>query len=51
MAAFVYLDNSNLWIEGKRLGAVYKGTSPNIAAACQTNDFDNTFRLDYRIEE
>ncbi|GAB6012405.1 NYN domain-containing protein [Viscerimonas tarda] len=47
MAAFVYLDNSNLWIEGKRLGAVYRGTSPDIVTASETRDFDNTFRLDF----
>jgi len=47
MAALVYLDNSNLWIEGKRLGAVYRGTSPDIATAYETRDFDNTFRLDF----
>jgi hypothetical protein len=47
MAALVYLDNSNLWIEGKRLGAVFRGTSPDILAASETRDFDNTFRLDF----
>ena len=47
MAALVYLDNSNLWIEGKRLGAVFRGTSPDISVAIETRDFDNTFRLDF----
>ncbi|MDR2691949.1 MAG: NYN domain-containing protein [Dysgonamonadaceae bacterium] len=47
MAALVYLDNSNLWIEGKRLSAVFRGTSPDISIAIETRDFDNTFRLDF----
>ncbi|MDR0734099.1 MAG: NYN domain-containing protein [Dysgonamonadaceae bacterium] len=41
------MDNSNLWIEGKRLGAVFRGTSPDILGAIETKDFDNTFRLDF----
>ena len=47
MAALIYLDNSNLWIEGKKLGAVFRGTSPDIMVATETRDFDNTFRLDF----
>jgi len=47
MAVRIYLDNSKLWIEGKRLGAVFRGTSPNIASASATKDFDNSFRLDF----
>jgi len=47
MSAWIYLDDSNLWIEGKRLGAVFRGTSPDIVSASATRDFDNTFRLDF----
>ena len=32
MANYLYVDNSNVWIEGKRVSAVAKGYAPDIWA-------------------
>lgn len=47
MASLIYLDDSNLWIEGKKVSAVSKGMALDIAEATETRTFDNTFKLDF----
>jgi hypothetical protein len=47
MAALIYLDDSNLWIEGKKVSAVSKGMALDIFEATDTRTFDNTFKLDF----
>jgi uncharacterized LabA/DUF88 family protein len=47
MAALIYLDESNLWIEGKKVSAVSKGMALDIWEASDTRTFDNTFKLDF----
>ncbi len=47
MGSFIYLDNSNLWIEGKKVSAVKKGMALDVYEATQTGTFDNSFRLDF----
>lgn len=46
MSNFVYVDNSNAFIEGKRVSAVRKGLAPNIYEAMNRNITDNSYRLD-----
>jgi len=48
MANFVYVDNSNLWIEGQRVSAVVKGLAPNIWSAIARNILDPLWRIDWR---
>lgn len=43
MANFVYVDVSNLWIEGQRVSAVVKGLAPTIS-----NILDPFWRIDWR---
>ena len=47
MSSLIYLDNSNLWIEGKKVSAVSKGMALDIWEATQTRTFDNAFKLDF----
>ena len=47
MSALIYLDDSNLWIEGKKASAVSKGMALDIWEASETKTFDNTFKLDF----
>uniref|UniRef100_UPI003FEFC08F NYN domain-containing protein n=1 Tax=Barnesiella intestinihominis TaxID=487174 RepID=UPI003FEFC08F len=47
MAKFIYVDNSNLWIEGKHISAVKKGKASSIREALTKNICDNSFRIDY----
>ncbi|MFG3343384.1 NYN domain-containing protein [Glycomyces sp. NPDC048151] len=44
---FVYVDNSNLWIEGQRLSAVKKGLATDVNDATKRKTFDNTWRCDF----
>jgi len=44
---FVYVDNSNVFIEGKRVSAVRKGYALNIYDAMNNRIIDNTYRLDF----
>jgi hypothetical protein len=44
---FVYIDNSNLLVEGRRLSAVKKRMVQNIHEAHQTNKIDTNYFLDY----
>lgn len=47
MSNFVYIDNSNVYIEGKRVSAVQKSSSLSIYDAMNKNIMDNTYRLDF----
>jgi uncharacterized LabA/DUF88 family protein len=47
MSALIYLDNSNLWIEGKKVSAVSQGLALDIWDATATRAFDNSFKLDF----
>lgn len=47
MAALIYLDDSNLWIEGKKVSAVSRGMALDIWEATQTRTFDNEFKVDF----
>lgn len=47
MAALIYLDDSNLWIEGKKVSAVDRGLALDIWEATETRTFDNNFRVDF----
>ena len=43
MGKFMYVDNSNVWIEGMRLSAVRNGLAVDI----QANVFDPSWRIDF----
>lgn len=47
MANFLYVDNSNIWIEGMRVSAVAKGMAPSIWDAMQFNITDPSWRMDF----
>lgn len=47
MAEFIYVDNSNIFIEGKRIAAVRHGQAKNIAHANRADIVDHSFRLDF----
>ena len=47
MAEYVYVDNSNVFIEGKRVAAVQRGLAADIWQAINYGIFDNTYRLDF----
>ena len=47
MSEFVYVDNSNVFIEGKRVAAVQNGLASDIWDAIQNNILDNSYRLDF----
>lgn len=47
MANFIYVDNSNVFIEGKRVSAVQQGWALNIFDAMNNRILDNTYRLDF----
>lgn len=44
---YIYVDNSNLFIEGRRVSAVAKGMARNIVEAMQYNIFDHTYSIDF----
>ncbi|WP_125614333.1 NYN domain-containing protein [Specibacter cremeus] len=46
MTLYVYVDNSNVWIEGQRIQAVRTGTAPDIRAA-QKQKFTAPWTLDF----
>lgn len=45
--AFVYVDNSNLWIEGSRLSAVKKGKAKSLREASDKGVLDKSWRFDF----
>jgi uncharacterized LabA/DUF88 family protein len=47
MSALIYLDDSNLWIEGKKVSAVSQGFALDVWDATATRSYDNTFKLDF----
>jgi len=47
MAEFVYVDNSNVFIEGQRVSAVSKGMAMNIYDAIKNGVLDFSHRLDF----
>ena len=47
MSEFVYVDNSNVFIEGQRASAVSKGMVLNIYDAMNNRILDFTYRLDF----
>jgi uncharacterized LabA/DUF88 family protein len=52
MANFLYVDNSNVWIEGMRVAAVEHGLAPDIWTAQQERIWDATWRIDFgRLHE
>lgn len=47
MGYYVFVDNSNVWIEGKYASAVRKGLSPDIVSAHANKICDNSWKLDF----
>ncbi len=47
MAKFIYVDNSNVFIEGQRVAAVKNGYALNIQDALNRQIFDPSYRLDF----
>lgn len=47
MAEFVYVDNSNVFIEGQRVSAVQIGKAMNVYDAMKNRILDTSYRLDF----
>ena len=47
MADWIYVDNSNVFIEGKRVSAVRQGIVPNIYDAFEYRVLDNDYRMSF----
>ncbi|MGQ4810437.1 hypothetical protein NKDENANG_03903 [Candidatus Entotheonellaceae bacterium PAL068K] len=47
MAEFLYVDNSNVFIEGQRVSAVDKGQAKNMKHAIDEKILDRNYRLDF----
>jgi uncharacterized LabA/DUF88 family protein len=47
MSEYIYVDNSNVFIEGKRVSAVQNGLALSIGDALYNRILDNSFRLDF----
>lgn len=47
MANLLYVDNSNVWIEGMHVSAVEKGLAPDVWAAAQNKICDYDWQLDF----
>lgn len=47
MAELVYVDNSNVFIEGKRVKAVESGLAMNIYDAMNNRILDNSYKIDF----
>ena len=47
MANFLYVDNSNLWIEGMRVAAVQRGQVESIATAVNQRACDYSWKIDF----
>lgn len=47
MGLFVYVDNSNVWIEGQRVSAVATGLASDIVAAMTDGITDRTWSYDF----
>jgi len=52
MANYLYVDNSNVWIEGMHVSAVATGMAPDIWSAMENKIFDTSWRIDFgRLHE
>ena len=49
MARYIYVDNSNLFIEARRLAAVQAGLVGSMRQAQAVRALDNTYNLDYAL--
>lgn len=47
MPNLLYVDNSNVWIEGMRVSAVENGIAPDIITAMNGNILDYNWKLDF----
>lgn len=47
MSRYIYVDNSNVFIEGKRVSAVDKGLSLSVAEATKHKILDGEYRIDF----
>lgn len=47
MANLVYVDNSNVWIEGMHVAAFANGMAPDVWAAVTNKICDNSWKLDF----
>lgn len=47
MANLLYVDNSNLWIEGLHVAAFKAGMAPDVWSAVQGNICDHNWKLDF----
>lgn len=47
MVNFLYVDNSNIWIEGMRVAAYQNGLAPEVWSAVKNRITDPTWKLDF----
>lgn len=47
MADYIYVDNSNLYIEGRRVAAVQSGAAPNIVTAMNDGILDHGYTISF----
>jgi uncharacterized LabA/DUF88 family protein len=47
MSRYIYVDNSNVFIEGKRVSAVNKGLSLSVSEATRSKILDDEYRIDF----
>jgi len=47
MAEYIYVDNSNVFIEGKRISAIQNGKAQSVAHANENDITDHSFRLNF----
>jgi len=47
MANYLYVDNSNVWIEGMHVAAAANGLAPDIWAAMDQRICDNSWKIDF----
>jgi hypothetical protein len=47
VANLLYVDNSNVWIEGMHVSAVESGMAPNVWSAQTNRICDNSWKLDF----
>ena len=47
MAQYIYVDNSNVWIEGKKLAAVFAGLASDVYEASENRISDPGWRIDF----
>lgn len=47
MANFLYVDNSNIWIEGMHVAAFKNGLAPDVWSAVKGKITDTTWKLDF----